>query len=193
MIRIVPHKVAQRGRLVHAGIDRVIRLTRRERNRITHARCDIGIAVLARVTPLILWTDRISARRREPHIIRARRQSREVIQTIRIRRRRAQHRRPIRGVQRHRHPDARLTRILDAVMICIVPHKVAQRGRLVHAGIDRVIRLTRRERNRITHARRDIGIAVLARVTLLILPDSWYTVTAAMNPPYPVPAVESMK
>ena len=91
------------GRLVHAGIDRVIRLTRRERNRITHARRDIGIAVLARVTPLILRTDRISARRREPHIIRARRQSREVIQTIRIRRRRAQHRRPIRGVQRHRH------------------------------------------------------------------------------------------
>ena len=98
MIRIIPNKIAQRGRLVHASIDRVIRLTRRERHRITHARRDIGIAVLARVTPLILRTDRISARRREPHIIRARCQSREVIQTIRIRRRRAQHRRPIRGV-----------------------------------------------------------------------------------------------
>ena len=73
-VGVVPDEVADRHRLVHAGIDRVVCLARRERHHIALASGGVRIAIVAcRTASCILRTEHISARQSEPNIIRARR------------------------------------------------------------------------------------------------------------------------
>ena len=163
-VRVEPHIVADRRQLVDARIDRVVRLARGQRDRTRQARA-VRIAVQRRVAAGRLNREHVAARRNELHLVAARCQAGEVICPVAVRRRYRDRRRarPVQQVHRHAGKAGLRARVLHAVAVVIHPHIVADRRRLVDARIDRVVGLTRGQRDR-TRQARAVRIAVDRRV-----------------------------
>ncbi len=165
---VIPDEVANAHRIVQPGVPGRIVLPRGQGRGDRLPRHWVRIAV-HRVSHSILLGECVRIRRREHHVVVARDQIRERVGAARIRGGRG-HLVPIPVVERNWDVlDPKLTAVLLAIAIQVLPHRVAQRGRLVHTGVPGGIVLAGLEGDGTRPPRRGIGIAVHGIIAALPL------------------------
>ena len=142
----MPHAIAQRGgKRREPRIDAGVALAAGQA--VAAGDAAGGVAVDGVVAALVGRTRGIASRRHELHLVAARRQAAEAVIARGVGRRRRQHRRT-RAVQQLDGDAGNpgLADILDAVIVGIGKHPVADRGQLIEARIHRRDVLPRRQR-----------------------------------------------